>query len=68
MRYPYKSGISVRITSPYGNRRDPFGSGKTVFHPGIDFVGSDKTICAVSDGKVAWAGQVSQSAGGRTWE
>lgn len=68
MRYPYKSGISVRITSPYGNRRDPFGSGKTVFHPGIDFVGDDKTICAVSDGKVAFAGQVSKSAGGATWE
>lgn len=27
-----------RITSPYGNRPDPFGSGKTEFHKGIDLV------------------------------
>lgn len=27
-----------RVTSEYGNRRDPFGSGKTVWHTGIDLV------------------------------
>lgn len=68
MRYPYKSGATVRITSPYGYRIDPFGSGEKEWHGGIDFVGSDKVIRAVSNGKVAWAGSVSKTAGGRTWE
>lgn len=31
------SGKPWRVTSPYGNRLDPWGSGKIVFHPGIDF-------------------------------
>lgn len=34
------------ITSPYGYRTDPFGSGKTVFHSGIDITARDK------DGKI----------------
>jgi hypothetical protein len=68
MKYPYKAGTTVRITSPYGWRKDPFGGSSTEWHTGIDFVGSDKTICAVSDGVVAWAGQVLKSAGGLTWQ
>ena len=31
------SGKPWRVTSPYGYRKDPWGSGATVFHPGIDF-------------------------------
>ena len=68
MGIPYKAGVPVRITSPYGWRKDPFGGNSTEWHPGIDFVGTDKTICAVSSGKVAWAGQVLKSAGGSTWQ
>ena len=30
-------GKRWRVTSPYGNRLDPWGSGKTFFHPGTDF-------------------------------
>ena len=52
MRLPYKSNTNVRITSPYGYRIDPFGSGKKVWHSGIDFVGEDKYIIAASDGVV----------------
>ena len=33
----YKSLPGSRISSPFGNRPDPFGSGKTVFHNGMDF-------------------------------
>jgi len=68
MKYPYKAGTTVQITSPYGRRKDPFGSGKTEPHYGIDFVGEDKTICAASNGKVAWAGAVAKTSGGATWE
>lgn len=34
--------FGYRVTSEYGNRRDPFGSGKTVWHTGIDLVKSHK--------------------------
>ena len=53
MKLPYKPNTNVRITSPYGYRIDPFGSGRKEYHSGIDFVGEDKQIIAVSDGIVA---------------
>ena len=53
MKLPYKSNTNVKLTSPYGYRIDPFGSGQKVYHSGIDFVGEDKNILAVSDGVVA---------------
>ena len=53
MKLPYKANTNVRITSPYGYRIDPFGSGQKVWHSGLDLVGEDKNITAVSDGVVA---------------
>lgn len=45
-----------RITSPYGPRRDPFGSGKTEFHKGIDLVKSHRSpIFSFVPGKVKHA-------------
>ncbi len=45
-----------RITSPYGNRKNPFGSG-TEFHQGIDLVKSHKApIQAFVGGTVLYAG------------
>jgi len=44
------------VTSPYGNRPDPFGSGKTEFHKGIDLVKSHKApIYAFVSGKIIHA-------------
>lgn len=46
-----------RITSNYGYRKDPFGSGRQVFHAGIDLVKSHKApIGAFVGGKVLYAG------------
>lgn len=33
----FTSKLNARVTSDYGNRSDPFGSGSTKFHGGIDF-------------------------------
>jgi murein DD-endopeptidase MepM/ murein hydrolase activator NlpD len=47
---------SVRITSGYGRRSDPF-TGAPSMHRGIDFRGDIGTpLYAVADGKVIWAG------------
>lgn len=45
------------ITSPYGNRNDPFGGGGDDFHKGLDFdcVGGSTPIKAVEDGEVVYA-------------
>lgn len=45
------------ITSTFGYRTDPF-TGRTAFHPGIDFAGAEGTdIYAVAPGVVSYAGQ-----------
>lgn len=45
-----------RITSAYGNRPDPFGSGKTEFHKGIDLVKTHRApIFAFVSGEVIHA-------------
>lgn len=47
------------LSSPYGDRIDPF-NGKTTFHHGIDFAGKDGDgIFAVADGMVSWTGDKS---------
>jgi len=45
------------ITSPFGYRADPYGSGRSDFHPGID-IGAPMgaTITAAADGRVIFAG------------
>jgi murein DD-endopeptidase MepM/ murein hydrolase activator NlpD len=48
--------INGAITSPYGYRRDPFNSGRTQFHTGLDIRGSTGTPV-----KAAMAGRVSQT-------
>lgn len=60
---PYFTSVthdsSVRVTSPFGYRLDPFGSGKTVYHGGMDFVLTTPTIYAPASGTVvrAWVWQ-----------
>lgn len=56
-----------RVTSHYGNRPDPFGSGRTVWHTGIDLVKSHKApIYAFVGGTVTHAkmGQTGTGLGG----
>jgi murein DD-endopeptidase MepM/ murein hydrolase activator NlpD len=50
---------SLRISSSYGNRRDPFSGGKA-FHAGIDFPAPRGTsVLAAGEGTVTFAGQMS---------
>lgn len=45
------------VTSTFGYRTDPF-TGRTSFHPGIDFAGSEGAdVFSVADGVVSFAGQ-----------
>ena len=48
---------TVSVTSPYGYRIDPFGSGASYFHQGIDLVSnlSSAPISAVAEGTVIYA-------------
>jgi murein DD-endopeptidase MepM/ murein hydrolase activator NlpD len=47
-----------RISSPFGNRVDPF-TGRLAFHPGIDFPWpTGTTVMAAGDGKVVFVGQI----------
>ena len=56
---------TVTITSNFGNRKDPFGSGQTFFHSGIDIAGGrglgQVNIIAAKDGVVVFS-----SKGGET--
>lgn len=46
-----------KVTSGYGYRKDPIGSGQDVFHPGIDMVKEHKApIYAFAGGTVVFAG------------
>ena len=55
MILPLEEGYT--ITSEYGYRVDPFGSGETVFHSGIDMVGEHhEEVKAVLSGEVTYAG------------
>lgn len=50
---------SVRMSSTFGNRRDPF-TGSKAFHAGIDFPAPRGTmVLAAGDGTVVFAGQAS---------
>jgi len=48
--------MSGYISSPFGNRNDPF-TGRRAFHKGIDFAGrTGADIVAVASGVVTWSG------------
>jgi murein DD-endopeptidase MepM/ murein hydrolase activator NlpD len=50
---------SLSISSPFGNRRDPF-SGRLAFHPGVDFPNpTGTTVFAAGAGVVSFVGQIS---------
>ena len=49
--------VTGRISSPYGWRRDPFGSGRREFHTGIDIAASHSApVRAAMSGRVAHVG------------
>lgn len=51
---------SLRMTSPYGNRVDPFGTGTIRWHNGVDFGASTGTpVYATDDGVIALSGWMS---------
>jgi murein DD-endopeptidase MepM/ murein hydrolase activator NlpD len=48
-----------RISSPFGNRKDPF-TGRLAFHPGVDFPNPNgTTVMAAGAGVVSFVGQIS---------
>jgi murein DD-endopeptidase MepM/ murein hydrolase activator NlpD len=49
--------VAGPITSPFGSRSDPYGSGASDFHPGID-IGAPMgaTVTAAADGQVIFSG------------
>lgn len=52
-RKPFKDEVNYVITSNFGNRLDPFGSGTTKHHSGMDLSAPDGTeIISVGDGIV----------------
>lgn len=64
----FPNGFSTMVTSPFGWREDPFGSGGSEFHTGTDFNGAfGAPIYAANDGEVITAnlsaGQGSQTGG-----
>ena len=50
---------TIEITSPFGNRPDPFGSGQTFFHSGLDVSGGrglgQVNVIAAKDGVVVFS-------------
>jgi murein DD-endopeptidase MepM/ murein hydrolase activator NlpD len=54
---PFSWPVAGPITSPFGSRTDPYGSGASDFHPGID-IGAPMgaTVTAAADGQVIFAG------------
>jgi murein DD-endopeptidase MepM/ murein hydrolase activator NlpD len=49
VKAPFKS--STRLTSPYGPRKAPVPGASTI-HKGVDFVISDKVVCAAEGGTI----------------
>lgn len=64
MRMPFKSGF--RVSSPYGERADPF-TGEKKWHGGIDLIGEDTNVLAVTGGYVIQSRMVTNHED-RTWE
>ncbi len=55
IHYPFATRF--RLSSGFGNRRDPFGGG-SAFHSGLDFAAPRGTsVLAAGDGRVTFAGQ-----------
>ena len=52
-RVPFKDGVHYSVTSNFGNRHDPFGSGEIKHHSGMDMSAPAGTeIIAIGDGIV----------------
>lgn len=64
MRMPFKTGF--RVSSPYGERADPF-TGEKAWHGGIDLIGNDTDVLAVTGGIVIQSRMVTDH-NDRTWE
>ena len=55
--YPLKS---IKVTSPYGYRRDPINGRKSMHH-GIDLQAHNEYVCSMMDGKVEKVGYDARS-------
>lgn len=66
MIMPFQSGFY--IASPYGLRKDPITGEENVWHGGVDLVGNDRNVRAVSTGYVLQSRMVPQESGNKTWE
>lgn len=68
MKLPYGESVSVRLTSPFGNRVDPISGAGGSWHGGVDLVGDgDKTVRAVASGNV-WISRIITDPANRTSE
>jgi murein DD-endopeptidase MepM/ murein hydrolase activator NlpD len=64
---PVKRDEFMLITSPYGQRKDPFDSSKTQIHHGIDIkTKSDAVLATENNGKVISTNHNENTAGGRS--
>lgn len=55
------------VTSPFGNRKDPFNPGKTEFHKGIDINCKNEPLLATeNNGKVKSVNQNANTGGGKS--
>lgn len=64
MTKPFNTGF--RVSSPYGNRIDPF-TGELTLHGGIDLVGYDTAVRSVCEGRVLRSRIVTDQSS-KTWE
>ena len=54
----YKPVVATRLSSTFGNRKDPF-TGRYAFHSGLDYAApSGTTVTAAGAGKVTFVGQI----------
>ncbi len=65
--FPVKRDEFLFITSPFGMRNDPMGSGKQMMHKGIDIrTKGDDLLATENGGKVVAVNQNSNTAGGKS--
>lgn len=65
--FPLRRDEFMLITSPFGMRKDPLGSGKEMMHKGIDIkTNNDAILATESKGKVVSVNQNANTPGGKS--